>query len=93
MSLFISYSCDFSVPEVLIKLFVLTGIIFMCKQRLFSNILASFMVAVNQRSRDIHSFPYSMFIRFPEFLQAPELLLHSAGKQLSLEVTSSISKF
>lgn len=81
----------YSVPKVLIKLFILTGIIFMWKQRLFSKILASGMVAVNQRTSNI-SFFTPKLILVAKFSQDPEHPLCS-GKQLNLEIMSSFSNF
>lgn len=61
----------------------------MWKQRLFSKILASVRVAVNQRTRDISFFTLKL-IPVVKFSQDPELPLPS-GKQLSLEIMSSFS--
>lgn len=80
------------VPKDLIKFFILTGIIFMWKQKLFSKILASVMVAINRKTRERHLFLHPKLVPVARFSQVTELPLPS-GKQLSLEVMSSISNF
>lgn len=82
----------YSVPKDLIKFSILTGIIFMWRQKLFSKILASVTVAINRKTRETHLFPHPKLIAVAKFSQVTELPLPS-GKQLYLEVMSSISSF